>query len=217
MKIVGELFVAGKTENRGQITGGGGGAWAVQGTVDGGGFLADVFHDVDFAALRPARCRDVLAEHPERGPHALAFRNFYAGFDAAVSLNEETLRFEACGSVVACYAVGAGEGFFLRGDYEISFFDAGIFFAIRVGLEFLVAPAFAAEVVGPFFGIGGGAVRTVEFVGPDQGEIFESGRLSGFRLRRLRRRARRARQCRAPTNYCDAGESKERADGVANG
>ena len=44
--------------------------------------------------------------------------------------------------------------------------------AIGVGLEFVVAPAVAAEVVGPFFRIGGGAVGGVEFVGPDESEIF---------------------------------------------
>ena len=126
--------------------------------MEGGGFLADVFHDVDFAALGPADGGNVFAEHPEGGPHALAFRDFDAGFDAAVGLGEEALRFQAGGSVFARDAIGGRVGFFLRGDDEIALFDVGVFGAIGVGLEFVVAPAFAAEVVGPFVGIWRGAV-----------------------------------------------------------
>ena len=74
----------------------------------------------------------------------MACGNFDAGFDAAVGLGEQALRFEAGGSVVAGDAIGSGVGFFLRGDDEISFFDVGVFGAVGVGLEFMVAPAFAA-------------------------------------------------------------------------
>ncbi len=108
----------------------------------------------------------VLAQHPERGPHSLPFWDFDARLDAAVGLGEEALCFEAGGSVVARYAVSPRIGFFLRGDNEISFFDVGVFGAVGVGLEFVIAPALAAKVVGPFGGIGRGAVRTGEFIAP---------------------------------------------------
>jgi hypothetical protein len=217
VEAFGEVFTASEFGGCGEIGGGAVGERSVNGAVNGAGLLANIFHDVDLAALRPADSADVVAEHPERGPDALPFGNFDARFETAESLREETLCFQPRGRVFAGDVIGALVVFFAGGDDEIAVFDARVLRAVRVGLEFVIAPAVAAEVVGPFFGIGGGAVRTVEFVGPDQREIFESGRLSGFRLRRLRRRARRARQCRAPTNYCDAGESKERADGVANG
>ncbi len=68
--------------------------------------------------------------------------------------------------------IGAFEIFFAGGDDEIAVFDVDVFAAVCVGLEFVVAPAVAAEVVGPFFRVGGGAVGAVEFVGPDQVEIF---------------------------------------------
>jgi hypothetical protein len=76
--------------------------------------------------------------------------------------------------------IGALEIFFASGDDEIAVFDMDVFAAVCVGLELVVAPAGAAEVVGPFFRVGGGTVGTVEFVGPGQDEIFWSSGLSGF-------------------------------------
>jgi len=76
--------------------------------------------------------------------------------------------------------IGAFVVFLASGDDEMAIFDAGIFAAVCVGLKFVVAPAAAAEVVGPFLRVGGGAVGTVEFVGPDQGEIFERGGIGRF-------------------------------------
>ena len=70
--------------------------------------------------------------------------------------------------------------FLAGGDDEITVFDMDVFAAVCVGLELVVAPAGAAEVVGPFFRVGGGTVGTVEFVGPGQDEIFWSSGLRGF-------------------------------------
>src|SRR5580658_5393442 len=166
MEIGGKVLARGKSENRGQVSRGSGGAGAMQGAVNGAWFLADVFHDVDLAAFRPARRGDVLAQHPECGPYSLPFGDFYSRLEAAVGLCKKILRFETGGGVFARYAVGAGVGFFLRGDYEISFFDVCVFFAVGVGLEFVVAPAFAAEVVGPLFGVWRRTVWAGEFVAP---------------------------------------------------
>ena len=44
--------------------------------------------------------------------------------------------------------------FFAERDDEVAVFNVGIFAAVRVGLEFVVAPAVAAEIVSPFFGSG---------------------------------------------------------------
>jgi hypothetical protein len=76
--------------------------------------------------------------------------------------------------------IGAFVILFAGGDDEIAVFDVGVFAVICVGLEFVVAPAASAEVVGPFLGVGSGAVGGVEFVGPDEGEIFECRWLGGF-------------------------------------
>ena len=158
----------------------------MDGAVDNGGLLADVFHDVDLAALGPADFVYVVAKHPEGGPDALALRDFDAGFEAAEGLCEEALCFQARGSVFASDVIGAFEIFFARGDDEIAVFDVGVFAAVGIGLEFVVAPASAAEVVGPFFRVGGGAVGTVEFVGPDKVEIFQGRGRGGFRWSGLR-------------------------------
>jgi hypothetical protein len=152
----------------------------VDGAVNGGWLFADIFHDVDLAALGPADRADVVAEHPERGPDALAFGDFDAGFEAAEGLREQALRFQARGCVFAGDVIGAFVVFFTGGDDEIAVFDVGVLRAVGVGLEFVVAPAATAEVVGPFLGVGGGAVGGVEFVGPDESEIFEGGRVGGF-------------------------------------
>src|ERR1700722_19214038 len=167
VEVVGEVLASGEGENRGEVAGVRGGARAVQGAVEFAGFLADVFHNVDFTALGPAYGGDVFSEHPEGGPHALAFGDFDAGFDATVGLGEEALRFQAGGSVVAGDAVGGGVDFLLRGDDEIAFFDVGVFGAVGIGLEFVIAPTFAAQVVSPFGGIGRGTVGRGEFIAPD--------------------------------------------------
>jgi hypothetical protein len=122
--------------------------------------------------------------------------------------------------------IGAFVVFLASGDDEIAVFDVGVGGAICVGLELVVAPAATAEVVGPFFGVGSGAIGGVEFVGPDEGEIFERGGISGFGLIRLRggRRsgdgsfilARRAWRCGASTDgESGAGQREKCAEYVA--
>src|SRR5436190_17935407 len=86
--------------------------------MHGAGLLADVFHDVDFAALGPADGRYVISQHPESRPHSLPCRNFDAGFKAAIGLDEKSLRLEPGGGVVVCNAVGARDVLFLRSDDE---------------------------------------------------------------------------------------------------
>jgi hypothetical protein len=179
VEAFGEVFTTGEFCGRGEIGGGAVGERAVDRAVDGGGLFADVLHDVDFAALGPADRIDVVAEHPERGPDALAVRDFDAGLEAAESLRVEPLRFEASGRVFASDVVGAFVIFFACGDDEIAVFDVGVFRTICVGLEFVVTPATAAEVVSPFFRVGSGTVRAVEFVGPDQSEVFRRGLRGG--------------------------------------
>src|SRR6267154_1743019 len=94
MKGIGEILSGGKAERCGGVAGVGDGAGTVERTVDGAGFPADIFHDVDFAALGPTDGRDVVTKHPEGRPHSLPGRNFDAGFEAAVGLAETALGFE---------------------------------------------------------------------------------------------------------------------------
>jgi hypothetical protein len=110
--------------------------------------------------------------------------NFDARFEASEGPSEEALRFEPRGRVFAGDVIGAFVFFLARSDDEVAVFDVGVLRAICVGLEFVIAPAVAAEVVGPFFGVGSGAVGAVEFVGPDEGEIFEGCGIGGIGLRR---------------------------------
>src|SRR5215813_5112814 len=100
-------------------------------------FAADIFHDVDLAALRPAVRGDVIAQHPESWPHSLPCRNFDKRFKSAVRLIEKSLRLQSGGSVVALDAVRSRERFFLRGDHESAAFYLCINGAICVSLQLL--------------------------------------------------------------------------------
>ncbi len=122
----------------------------MQGSVNGARLLPDIFHDVDFAALRPAIVSDIVAEHPEGRPHSLPRGNLDSRFEAAIGLAEKPLGFQTRGGVIPRYAIGAGVGFFLCGDHEIAALDLRVLCAIGVILEFVVAPAVTADVVGPF-------------------------------------------------------------------
>src|ERR1700761_1752221 len=81
---------------------------AVDRTVDEIGLLADVFHDVDLAALRPLNFLDIGAEHPEGRPQALSAGNLNARLETSISLREFALRLEARGGIVARDLVCAG-------------------------------------------------------------------------------------------------------------
>jgi hypothetical protein len=98
-------------------------------------------------------------------------------------LREEALSLKTRGGVFAGNVIGAFVVFLEGGDDEIAVFDVRVFGSVRVGFELVIAPAIAAEVVGPFFGVGGGAVEAVEFVGPDESEILERGGVGGLGLR----------------------------------
>src|SRR5215469_3422496 len=60
----------------------------VKRTVNRTWLLADVFHDVDFAARGPARGGDVFAKHPESRPHSLPCGNLDARLKATIGLAE---------------------------------------------------------------------------------------------------------------------------------
>src|SRR5258708_36082767 len=61
-------------------------AGTVHRAVDGRRLAADVLHDVDLAAARPAGRVDVGAQHPEGGPQPLAARDLEAGLAAGGGL-----------------------------------------------------------------------------------------------------------------------------------
>jgi hypothetical protein len=113
------------------------------------GSAPDVVHDVDLAAGGPALAVDVRAEHPERGPQALAARDLDAGFEASVRLCEAAFRRESRRRVVARDAVAARESLGARGDDERAAADDRALGAVGIGLEFEIAPAGAAVDDGP--------------------------------------------------------------------
>jgi hypothetical protein len=80
------------------------------------GLFADVLHDVDFAALGPADGRNIVAQHPECGPHSLPRGNLDAGLEAAVGLREQALGLEARGREFPRDVIGTFEVFLARGD-----------------------------------------------------------------------------------------------------
>ena len=127
--------------------------------------LTDVFHDVDFAARGPADFVDVIAEHPEGGPHALAVRNLDACFEASIGLGEFAQGLKSGRGVVSCDALRTSVIFRQRRDHQVPLSNRHIRVAIGVVLEFLVAPALAPGFKNPFGAIDGGSI---EFVAPDQ-------------------------------------------------
>ena len=54
MKVIGEILAGGQAERRSGAARSADGARAMQRSVNGAWLVADIFHDVDFAALRPA-------------------------------------------------------------------------------------------------------------------------------------------------------------------
>jgi len=85
--------------------------------------VADIFHDVDLPAFWPTVFRYVVAEHPERRPDALTFRDLDTRFESAIRLGEKILRLESRRSVVASDAIRASEFFLLSGDDQIAVLD----------------------------------------------------------------------------------------------
>src|SRR5437870_1619371 len=141
--------------------------------------VADIFHDVDLPAFWPTVFRYVVAEHPERRPNALTFRDLDARFESAIRLGEKILCLESRGSVVASDAILASEFFLLSGDNQIVVLDFHVLRARSVSLEFLIAPALAAQVVRPLCRIGSGAVGRRELIGPSERPIGSRGRNEG--------------------------------------
>src|SRR5882724_708936 len=134
--------------------------------------MPGIFHDIDLAAFRPTIFRYVVAEHPERRPDALTFRNLDARFESAIRLGEKILCLESRGSVVASDAIRASEFFLLSGDNQIAVLDFHVLRARSVSLELLIAPALAAQVVRPLCRIGSGSVGRREFIGPSERPIW---------------------------------------------
>src|SRR5580704_17023520 len=74
---------------------------------------------------------------------------FDARLKSSVRLAEESLRLQARRGVIARHSVGARVGFLLRSDDKIAVLELHVLRAIGVVLELVVAPAVAADVVGP--------------------------------------------------------------------
>ena len=141
----------------------------VQASVHRRGLAADVLHDVDLAAGRPAHGRDVGSEQPERGPDPLAVRDLHAPFEAPVGVREKPLRLQARRRVGPLEAVRTREGLAVRDDHQVAVaVERGVGGPIGVRLELLVAPAAAADVERPPAAIDAGSRRAVELVAPDE-------------------------------------------------
>ena len=54
VKVIGEILASGQNEGSGGVARWAGGARAMERAVNGARLLADIFHDVDLAAFRPA-------------------------------------------------------------------------------------------------------------------------------------------------------------------
>src|SRR5690349_11670409 len=84
MKSICKILASGKAEGSRCVAGATRSAGAVKRAMHCAWLLADVFHDVDFAASGPTDSGNVVAKHPEGGPHSLPCGNLDARFKAAV-------------------------------------------------------------------------------------------------------------------------------------
>src|ERR1700691_2777460 len=123
--------------------------------------FADVLHDVDLTAFGPASRGNIVTQHPKRRPHSLARRNLDAGFEPSVGLREPTLSLEPGRCIFPRNVIVAFVTLLARDDNEIPVLDVRVFSSIRIGLEFLIAPAPAAQFVSPLGRVGKRAVGTV--------------------------------------------------------
>ena len=114
--------------------------------------LADVFHDVDFAAGRPAFRLNVLTQHPEGGPYSLAAGDLDARLEASIGLLEFPLCLEPGGGVAIQHAVPIAVGFVARSDDQVAILQLNVLQMVGVVLQFVVAPAIAAGLDRPRFG-----------------------------------------------------------------
>src|SRR6185503_19124945 len=109
----------------------------------------DIFHDVELAAVRPVGSIDVVAQHPKCGPDTLAVGDLNTRFKTSVGLTELILGEQSCRSVVAGNAVGPGQGFLERFDYQHATFEVRVCRPARIGLELVVTPTITADIIGP--------------------------------------------------------------------
>ena len=185
--VVGAGHAAGEIE-RGAEAGAAGVARPVDGAEHVVRELADVFHDVDLARLRPADFVDIRAQHPEGGPEAGgAGRNQGAGLDAAIFEFVLLGRDQAGGGVVAgavpALAGVASGGLLQREDEVAGAIVAGVGRIVAVELGFAVAPAgdavhrAIADLVRPLVRVGRRPRRPVELIAPDHDPVG-GGRLA---------------------------------------
>jgi len=113
--------------------------------VNGPGFAADVFHDVNLTALGPANTGgfEINAEHPKGRPDSLSKWELNARLDFAVSDRKLCQRFQACGGVISGWSLH-------NPNYQVSLpVQVGIFTVVCVDFNFVVPPATTAQIVVP--------------------------------------------------------------------
>ena len=108
-------------------------------------------------------------------------RDLNSRFEAAVALRKFALGLDARRGVAAKYSVGVAVALSLRGDDKFAVLHLNVVDAIRVVLEFVIAPAVSSGLDNLFGFVGSGAVSAIEFVIPDhvpfcRGDCGRSGR-----------------------------------------
>src|ERR1041385_1966957 len=130
--------------------------------------LADIFHDVDLTAVGPMDSIDIVAQHPECRPDALAKRNLNPRFETAIGLAELAPGEQSGRGVVTSSVVSASESFLDRLNDQRSILNVRVCCSARIGLELVIAPAVAAKIKRQLCRINRRSSRAIELVAPHE-------------------------------------------------
>lgn len=184
-------------------------AGAVDSTVAGRRFLADVFDRVHFAARRPGTGTAVIrivSQVPEGGERSLRAGELDARLPEAVGVFDLAASLEATRGVIVRGATGASKTWLVEsGDDQVPVTVLGqVVCAAGHALDFSCAKAPSSDVYGPKRGTRLRVGGPVEFVTPEECPTLHEGH--GRRMRQASARAsdcqgKRACRCRIVCRY----------------
>src|SRR6185437_10923254 len=119
------------------------------------GLNANILHDINFAAGRPANRCAIISEEPESRPESLTSRNLDAGFDAPIGKAKVLVGGELTRGILTrtIPALIIGRITFAGLNHQIALTIPVGVLVVRIVIQLLITPAAAADRGRPFAGI----------------------------------------------------------------